>query len=326
MARSSPASVCLVSCTDLDRSATFYRDVLGLEASPERRLQGDAFTGQLRLPRGTGARGVLLSYPGSAVGRILLVQFDAPAGNVRGPALTRQFLGLWNLNFYTLDIDGAARELAAHGCPSWTPPAAYEIDGSTGAPTEAIVDGPDGVIFNLVQPQGPPDTLVGQVRAFLDARGTTRTGFTEVVTTCHQVDDMAAAVAFYRDGLGLEVWIDAVFAKEVTNRFLDLPLDGRTHVVFLKGDHLFGKVALSQPLNYPLPNRAPWGEAPATGYLAMGFEVDDAAAALAAVERTGATLYGEGPAVLDLPGLGERRCALVRTPGSGALSWLLERG
>ena len=272
MPRTSPASVCVVSVADLDRNLAFYRDVLGLDASPELLLAGDAFTGQWRLPAGSTARSALLAHPASAVGRILLVQFDRPGENVRGPSLTRQFLGLWNLNFYTTDIERASRELACHGCPSWTPPTTYAISGETGAPTEVIVDGPEGVIFNLVQPQGPPETLVGQIRAFLD-----------------------------------------------------VPLDGVTRIVFMKGDHLFGKVALAQPVSYTLPNFAPRMVAPAVGFLAMGFEVDDVEATVARVGGVGAPLYS-AVAELELPGLGRRRTALVRTPGSGALSWLLARG
>ena len=212
MPRTSPASVCVVSVADFDRNLAFYRDVLGLDASPELLLAGDAFTGQWRLPAGSTARSALLAHPASAVGRILLVQFDRPGENVRGPSLTRQFLGLWNLNFYTTEIERASRELACHGCPSWTPPTTYAISGETGAPTEVIVDGPEGVIFNL-----------------------------------------------------------------------DLPLDGVTRIVFMKGDHLFGKVALAQPVSYTLPNFAPRMVAPAVGLLAMGFEVDDVEATVARV-------------------------------------------
>lgn len=321
----SPASVCVVSVASLDRNLAFYRDVMGLDPSPVETLAGAAFTRHWHLPAGSSARSALLAHPGSAVGRILLVEFDRPGENVRGPELTRQFLGLWNLNFYTTEIERASRELAGHGCPSWTEPTKYAISGETGAPTEVIVDGPEGIIFNLVQPQGPPDTLVGQVRAFLDERGTTRTGYSEVVTTAHQVDSMEAALAFYRDGLGLEVWFDELFGQEASNRFLALPLDGITRIVFMKGDHLFGKVALAQPVNYTLPNFAPRMEAPAVGYLAMGFEVDDVDGTVGRVGDVGATVYSP-PDELTLPGLGTRRAALVRTPGSGALTWLVGRG
>ena len=90
MPRTSPASVCVVSVADFDRNLAFYRDVLGLDASPELLLAGDAFTGQWRLPAGSTARSALLAHPASAVGRILLVQFDRPGENVRGkPQRTR---------------------------------------------------------------------------------------------------------------------------------------------------------------------------------------------------------------------------------------------
>ena len=91
MSRASPASICVVSVASLDRNVAFYRDVMGLDASPVETLAGAAFTRHWHLPAGSTARAALLRHPASEVGRILLVEFDRPGENVRGPELTRQF-------------------------------------------------------------------------------------------------------------------------------------------------------------------------------------------------------------------------------------------
>jgi catechol 2,3-dioxygenase-like lactoylglutathione lyase family enzyme len=315
-------SLCTLSVESLARSADFYENVIGLERSDTELLQGAAFERHWHLPAGARAHGVVMFYPDSAIGRILLVEFEAPAENVRGARLERHFLGLWNLNFYTTDIGESTRRLVRAGCTAWTEPTSYDVSATTGKPTEVIVDGPDGVIFNLVQPEGSRETQVGRVRAFLDARGLTRTGFTEVVTTAHHVSSMDQALRFFRDALGLEVLIDEVFANPASNRFLDLPEDARSWIVFLKGDSLFGKVVLMQPLNFEAPSFVDRMVPPHVGYLAMGFDVDDLHDAVSRCVDVGAELYS-GPDELALPGLGLRQSVLLRTPGSGALTQLI---
>ena len=234
----------------------------------------------------------------------------------------RQFLGLWNLNFYTHDIETASADLNTKGCTRWTA-RAYEVGEDEGAPTEVILDGPDGVIFNLVQPQGPPDTLVGSVRAYLDERGSTPTDYTEVVTSAHHVVSMDEVLHFYVDRLGLEKWIDIVFDKEESNHFLNMPKDAWSHIVFLKGDDLFGKIALMQPLNYEVPNLVERAVPPNIGYLAMGFDVQDLDVLLDELRDDGVEFFSE-PVELELPGIGRRRAAIVRSPGSGTLQQLIQ--
>ncbi|MCS6800581.1 MAG: VOC family protein [Dehalococcoidia bacterium] len=324
----SPLSVAIVGVERLESSLTFYRDILGLDASPETCWRGPAFEHHWRLPAGSSARAVLLAFPGSTVGRILLLEFDAPHRQVvRRPGEDRPY-GIWNLNFYTYDIARAARDIEANGYQLWSRPTAHVITASAGAaavgePTEVLFEGPDGVVINLVQLPAGEGTRVGEMRRYLDQHGTTPTGYTEVVTSAHTVRDMTAAVRFYQEVLGMGVLIDAVLESPVSNSFLHLPPHARTHSVFVKGDHMFGKIALGQPLNYEALDLVGRAVPPNIGYLAMGFRTPDLAAAEAACRRIGVQFFSE-PIVVDLPGEGWRRAMVVHAPASGALMQIAE--
>jgi hypothetical protein len=131
------------------------------------------------------------------------------------------------------------------------------------------------------------------------------------------------ALPFYRDILGLDIIIDEVVDKDETNTLLNLKPGSKTHLVFLKGDHFFGKVVITEPLNYGIPDLVSMAVPPNIGYLAMSFPVE----ALESVEarcKKGDLLLLSSSIEIDLPALGKRRAMIVKTPGSGALTQLYE--
>ena len=306
----------------LEHSIGFYRGVIGLDASEPVEWHGPAFERHWRLPAGAKARAAMLTAGPSDVGRILVAEFDRPAGEIVRARSERVFLGLANLNFYTLDIGAAVRRLVAAGCTTWTDPVEYEVGAGEGLPTEVIVEGPDGVLFNLVQPEGDEGSPVWEIRQFLDQHGTTRAGLSEVVTTAHAVTSIDDALGFYVDVLGLEVWIDVVFERVESNNLLGLADDARSRITFVRAPHPYGKIAMIEALNYDVVDLVPRAVPPQIGYLAMGFEVADLPMTLAACADARIETFSE-PVALDVPGLGRRQAAVIRTPGSGALTQLL---
>ena len=322
MGSTQPLGFVLLGVETLERSLAFYRDVIGLDATEPLAWRGAGFEQSFGLPAGASAEAVTLSAGDSRVGRIVLVEFNAAEREHVRTANEKVFLGLANLNFYTLDVASSARELVAEGCELWTDPVAYEVGTGKGQPTEVIVEGPDRVLFNLVQPEGEKGSPVGDIQRFLEQRGTTRTGFSEVVTTAHAVRSIDEALGFYVDVLEHDVWLDVVFDRPDSNRLLGLPEDARSRITFVRGEHLFGKIAMIEALNYDVVDLVPRAVAPNIGYLSMGFEVADLEATLAASEAVGAERYS-GPVELSIPGLGMRQSATIRTPGSGALTQLI---
>ena len=314
-------SVCGVD--NIEGSLDYYRDLVGLDVVDRGTWSGREFEDHWHLPAGSSARTALLGFGGSPVGRVLLLEFDASQRLRVRPQKERAFYGLFNLNFYCYDIPAAVVELKERGYDVWSDPLTYDVSAQAGQPTEVLYDGPDGVIINLVQPAGGGGTAVGEMKAYLDSHGVTQRGFTEVATSSHRVKDREAALAFHRDVLGQDVFIDATLGSETSNQLWALPDEARTRATFMRGAHPFGKVVLSQPLNYRPPDFVPRAVAPNIGYLAMVFPVSDLGTALSAADLGDDGVINP-PAEMLLPGVGRRAVAAIRAPGSGARYELME--
>jgi len=307
----------IIGTASIDAFVAFYAGQLGMDASPVAELGGEAFERHWGLPRGSRARAVLMSVGGSEVGRVLGIEFTGRdrrwiADDTRGP-----FIGYWNLNFYIDGIVDTCARLAAQGYRFWSRPISHEVGKGAGAPIEAIFLGPDRVAINLVQLGGASGSAVAELQQEAARLPRSRKGFSQVATTAHATHDIAAALAFHRDVLGLRPTIDTVLESPAVNELTGRPKDARTRVVWMRGDHPYGKVALSQPLNYALVDRAREAAAPAIGYLAQSFTVPDLAGALAVARSAGAIVLSE-PREVELPTDLRVIAALLRSPGSGA--------
>jgi len=114
--------------TDLERTITFYRDVLGLE-----------LTRRSKSPRGSEL--VFFKAPGSEE-EIEICKFDESGPVQVGPDLT-------HLAFSVDDIEAFARHAAALGYPLSDGP----TKTSSGS-VFAFIDAPEGYEVELIQPAG----------------------------------------------------------------------------------------------------------------------------------------------------------------------------
>jgi len=321
----SAARITIIGVKSATASLAFYQDVIGLRSEFDVLWEGSSFENYWHLSRGATARAVMLSSNGRPCGRVLLLEFEgAGQQNMVHPDGERWFTGYNNVNFYTLDIRAATRQLIKRGYRFWSDPLFYEIGAHEGAPTEVIFDGPDGVFVNLVEPQGDPKTNVGHIRELLNQRGCTPTGYSEVVTSSLSVQSTERALAFFVDALGLKVWMDFQVSGKERNGFLSLPPDCLSRNVFVVGDDLFGKIALFEPLNFSIPDRGSKAVAPNIGYLAMSFEVSDLDAVVRGCQAADVEVYTP-PVELTVPGLGVRRAMLVRAPSCHSLVEVVQR-
>lgn len=322
--RGSPLDTVVIGVADLEASLAFYRDVIGMTASAPVDWSGDAFAAIWHLPEGAGARAAFCHAGPDPVGRVLLVEFAAPGRLLVRENAERRSFGLFNLNFYTPDIHAAHAELSARGYEFWSAPVEHAFTPEVGTPVEVIFEGPDAVPINLVELKGgEPSSRIGEMRAFMAAFGHTAAGYSPVVTSAHCVRSRNAGVAFYGEVLGMSVIIDEELFSDEANHFLNTPAGARTHITFVQGAHMFGKVAMSMPVNYAPPDLVPRAVAPNIGYLAQAFAVADldaAEAAFAAVRDR--EVYAPRQSV-DVPGLGPQQVSVVRNPASGALTWLM---
>ena len=111
--------------TDLDKTVSFYRDVLGLQETR-------------RHTSGRGSRLVFFKAPGSEE-EIEICKFDESGPVVVGPDLT-------HLAFEVDDIERFARESAKKGYPLSAGP---HPNGNGGA--IAFIDAPEGYEIELIQ-------------------------------------------------------------------------------------------------------------------------------------------------------------------------------
>jgi catechol 2,3-dioxygenase-like lactoylglutathione lyase family enzyme len=277
------------------------------------------------LPQGSKARTCLLTANNCAAGRVLLLEFAVARRELIQTEPNSQVVGLANLNFYTADARGAVAKLRAAGFIFWSEPTQHSLNASVGNPIEVIFDGPDGVAMNLVElTSKDPTTRIGQMRVFVERHGYTRQGFTPVVTTSHIARSVERCCEFYERVCGMGRLFDDVMTADHVNTFLRLPQGARTKIVFMQGNHMFGKIAVSEPLNYldQCRDLQPRARAPNIGYLAQGFEVRDIGKALAQAAGIQAEIVAP-QSRFAVPGLGVREQALLRNTGSGALMWLV---
>jgi catechol 2,3-dioxygenase-like lactoylglutathione lyase family enzyme len=321
---SAPVSVVVISVEDLDESLEFYAETLGLNVAETLTWQGAEFERYWQVPEGTTARCAFLGHGADPVGRIQLMEFDAPDRKlIRAPGI-RRATGLFNLNLYTRDIKQDFLQLRSQGFDFWSEPAYNNFGPAVGETMELAFDGPDGVVINLVELlTEDPKTLIGHIHSFVAAYGRTTSGFTAVVTTAHSVLDMEKALAFYYGPLHMKLFVDSVLEGAETNAALNLAEGSRTHSVLVQGNHEYGKIALAAPMNYEIPNLVPDAVAPNIGYLAQSFQVADLAEAAAGCVAVGAEEFS-APVEINLPGRGKCKSMLVRNPGSGALQELFQ--
>jgi len=324
VAASAPVSVVVIGAEDFDASMSFYRDTLALQVAEERTWQGPEFEQYWQLPAGSSARCAFVGHGTDPVGRIQLMEFDAPERKlVRSPELKRA-TGLFNLNIYTRDMDADYENLEGQGFRFWSEPANNDFGPAVGETREVFFDAPDGLVINLIQLiSDDPNTLCGKILDFISRYGRTETGFTAVATTAHGVLDMEKALEFYYGPLQMTQFMDTTLAGAETNKAIGLPAHAETHIVIVQGDHEYGKIALSCAINYQIENLVPDAIPPNIGYLAQSFQVRDLNQCLDACTAIGTEIFS-GPMEIDLPGRGRCRAAIVHNPGSGALQELFQ--
>ncbi len=322
-ASGSPLHMAIISTADLQQSLSFYRDVIGMEVVSDSNLQGGGFEHHWGLPSGASAHSVLLQASRTDVGQVLLLQFSPASGKSIKEEGVRSHYGLFNLNLYVDDVHRVAADLKSKGFDLWSEPTDADFDNKEGLTVEALFDDPDGVAINLIKlVGGDENSFIGRVRMEVEKTEKTTTGFTPVATSAHIVRDGEAAIAFYRDVLGMSVAMDLEMSSPDSNIMLGRPKDGTTRSAFLEGPHMYGKIVVSHPKNYELPASIPGAIAPNTGYLAQSFIVSDLEAAHAKTLEQGGAMFSSATK-LEIPGLGHQQASIIECPSSGALIELI---
>lgn len=317
----SPLSLVVFGVSDLDETTAFYRDVIGLDATDETIWSGAEFEHLWQLPEGSSGRTRLFSLEDSPVGRILAIEFDAAKRDLVPLPDERTYRAFWNINLYVNDIYAAVEYLKKQGCRIWSEPFEYIINDGMGGWTEAVAIGPDYTTTVLLELPQDVETKVGVVGIETDVQSKTKTGFSQVATTSHSVHSFEKALEFYRTIIGMEPIIEEVMEDVALNRLNSRPDDGQTRWAFIKGDHFLGKVVISYPMNYTVPDRTSIAVPPNIGYLAQGFILPDMEKAVLDCAGMEVEVFSSAQST-TIPGIGRTETMIVRNPGSNGLTLL----
>lgn len=321
----SPLYAATISVEDMERSRGFYTSALGLDVVDSRQMSGLAFERHWGLPSGIRAEVAVLADRDCRVGQVVLVEFKASGRQRVRNIAGQRFFGLVNLNFYSDDIGPHTQRLETLGCRPWSEPIVHDMGLTIGQPIEVMIDGPDGIILNLIELRASnPEARILRTMAYIAANGGyNRCGTTAVATSQHCVPRYEAAMAFNTRVMGMSVRNDTVLAGAGMEHFMGYPFGARTRDTYLQGNHVFGKIAINHPLNFDCVDLVPRAVAPNIGFIAQTFVVADLPAALAAAASIDSEIFSD-MVELDLPALGRSTCAIVRNPGSGALHELVQ--
>ena len=312
----------IISVDDLNKSIEFYSDVIGLRSLPIMEYETELDVNIWSVPKGTKIRQSLCHRDNSEVGQVLLIEFPNDKKNyIRTDLNAGMVRGFWNINFYVKDIYQSVEILKHKGYLPWSDPTKHQIGDQVGTPIEVIVNAPDGIAVNLVQlPENSQRESIQDMCSFFQSNGTTNKGFTEIVTTSHCVSNTENAKNFYRDALGMQVMFSDVLSTKESNKFLRRPDKGKTLITFMKGEHFYGKIALSEPLNYKVPNNIQNACPPNIGYFGQGFLINDTRKILT---KNNLNILCQGP--INISEEEVREAISLKCPGSDALIYLLEQ-
>lgn len=284
-----------VNCSDLDAALRFYRDRVGLQVAtrtrPEVPQDGRAF----RLDAVQWDAWILHDERGFGAGLALdLLEWQVP-GPVGRPARADE-CGWNRIGFFVADLDARYAAIEADGgVGHGGPPHETAIEG--GAPVRTVVvDGPDGVLVELVQ------------------TGVDRVGFVAV-----GVSDLDRAVAFYTDVCGFRLRFRRGPLRQPGDQ-LGLPGEIGLAAAYLDdprgtGAFMLEVVQLLDPAPRPGPPRPAHG----LGMFRLALTTDDIARDHAELVRLGVPCWSPPTELAMGPGLPPVTALLFEDPDGTVL-------
>ena len=301
---SSVIGACHVSpiVADLDRSARFYRDVLGFELAPTLPASGTLpWATSSELPRVHGTpraklRSVVAHLPSERCG-IELVEFG---GIDRTPVHRRiQDHGAIVMILIVRDIDALFSRIAQAGARVTTTGGRPIPVGNTRAVT---IEDPDGHFIELAQFARTPETTIPESSNVIGIRLRVA------------VDDTDRAMDFYRNALGLTFKTAGFANNEAVMRMVGLPPGGEFRVATASIPSSPLLLELMEFRGVP-GSRRQSSRIQDPGSCRLQLIVADMVATVAALKKAGAPVVSAGGSPIDMAVAGARwRLAAVKEP------------
>ncbi len=302
----------IVSVDDIERWTAFWTDTNGWELVHEGPLATDVYAGGDGEP--LSGREAVLRSPGSSAGYVRLIRFDKTAGQIRPNAQSWDTGGWFDFNVRVTDIQRKAAEMLALGWHGYSDPVEFEFGPFV--VREWLAKGPDGVVIAMIERVRPP--LDGWPE-FDDV--------SRVFNATQVVADFDASVAFYREVLGFQPYLEHEGPSRAAGpNVLGLPHNLTTEiprrVVILHPEKLnLGSVEI---LAFDGAAGRDFGAAtaaPRRGILALRFPGDDLPALRRRLRESSAQYVGEIERV-TLPPYGDVQRLIVRGPAGEQLEFV----
>lgn len=288
---------------DLERACTFYESALGYgirETGPV----PPGLAAAWRFPDGMRGRYAVVAPDDSGLGRIRLLDFEAPGERLWNSGNLYTGCGYYALNFRCRDALATMRAIGAAGGSSAHEPSYWEVSDEV-AVRDSINDDPDGIRLDVFSYERGGDL-----------RGPLHTEVSVLQSIAIATRDVARSVAFYK-ALGFEVLFDRILDFPGLQDLLGTDRPVRIHNVNLikDGSIVPGRVEMFAYLDMdhlpaePLRDRA---VPPNIGILSASLESSDIEADLALLQSLGGSLVAR--ARLPLPGFGDCELATLAGP------------
>lgn len=198
---------------DAEEALRLYRDLLGFRHERTEVPDPRALRQLWHLPDEGPLRVHLLSRPGSAGGRLRLVEAPEQPRIQRRRSISET--GPHAIDFYVRGFSDVHARLEAAGHRFRSAPENYQVFGTSFTVDECLLEAPQGLVHALV------GYLPERHRCVLSQRPDDQVS--EVVAVVHVTDDLAAASRFATEVLGAEKYLEETFRGPEIERMMDLP-------------------------------------------------------------------------------------------------------
>ncbi|MEJ2533987.1 MAG: VOC family protein [Gammaproteobacteria bacterium] len=184
----------VLSVSDLQRHARFYREIAGWEQRAAGPLDAQALAGWCLDPEMPG-RQALFGNPGTVRGFVRLVRFEAASQvQIRSNAQAWEAGGILDFNVRVPDMERKFTQMQADGWLAHSDPLQFRFGPFV--VNEWIAVGPDGASLALIERVEPPLEGWPQLR-----------DFSRTFNSTQVVKDFEAARSFYQDVLGFREYL-----------------------------------------------------------------------------------------------------------------------
>jgi len=289
-----------ISVSDMDESLAFYRDWVGMQVVADQQLDPDAIQPLWNLSPGTKARAVFIKNEEQPT-LLELIQFQPHSGRpIREGAKIWDY-GIYDICLVVKDLEKTYQGLTDKGFAFVSPPIFYSPDWIPFDVKEAILIGPD---------QMP----IAHAEIVASPKPDMKEDYGNIFDSAQIVEDMDAAIRFYRDILGLTLVSDNNW-RGLVDDLLTLPPGTDMRMVLFNKEGSEAPVVECIQISLKGKSLAPVAKPPNLGIFMISFETDDLSGLMQKFTREKVKVIA-GPVKIELAPYGKINAVTVDGPSN----------